>query len=1696
MFPRGMIFRMVFGIALLVLHKPVSGQVIAGMRVNGKVVKRGDTINVCTGSFVYYQSIAQNASTVTWKFKNGNPNSYSGALPPAIFYNTVGVDSTVQWAAGGNESDSTHIFIRVSDTRPVANFTFSPNNACANIPVQFTNLSTGSGLSYSWNFGDNNTSTEKDPAYPFLNAIGTGGTQAYQVSLITTNALGCSAFSVQTVTVKRIPDASIGVNDPTVDVGTQFNGLSTIKRCSNLPFYTFDFINRSTTTSINTSYTIQWGDNSPDTTFTNWPAGTVIPHEYPLGNSIMTVKVTGSDGCIGIKKYNIFLGSTPSGGLTSLGNEDICSDDSLRFAITSVPGNPNPPGTQYNFIVNDGSAAQVFQQPPPAEVSHYFRNGSCGYFSNYGIATYLNAFGAYLTIQNPCGTKSFAVVPIYVSGKPRASFNVSPSKTVCVNTNVTIQSTATYGAVVTSSNPLCTNNGKLVWAISPSAGYTITTGNTGSFNGNPANGNAWTGGTPLLNVNFTATGTYTVKQYVYNNRCGMDSTVQVICVRNPPQASFTMSKNSSCGPGSAVFTNTSPAGGCQGDNYEWQVTYTDPLGCSSGQNPAFAFINGTDINSVSPEIQFNVPGRYIIRLTVTAKDAGLGCSPAIKEDSFFVAGPPKVSINAINTICPDNDITPAANVSACYSPGPLEYQWTFTNGSPAASGNPDPGTVHYTALGTFPVQLTVTDRTCNTSTTATTNVSVIPRPVADAGNDKAICSGDSVQLGITGISGVTYQWSPVTGLSDPAVANPLVSLLYAGPGSDTTYGYKLVASTGADCFTEDSVYITVKRKPVIIVNPLNPQLCIGDSIKLVAGGADSYSWIPAASLDNSNSDTVYARPAVTTIYSLTGILQNGCSDTTAVPVIVHPDAKAEFTANSTVACTGVLLDTLIRVVPFPEGNNVYTWYANGLQIGSNNNGNFPSYPVNGAGRTVVIKLVTQSPFGCKPDSMEMTFNTIPGVTPQFTKNTAGGCGPLKVYFRNTSSLLNNILFSWDFGNGTTGTVTQPDSVTFNSSLFNRDTTYYITLKAFNGCDTILYKDSVKVFANARAAFNVSSVTGCSPFRAVITNLSSGNNFVYYWDFGDGSTDTTYTTGNFTHTYYTGFIDTFTIHLTAVNQCGRHSDSIDVVVSPATIQPLLTINGSSLTGCAPHTATFINNPSGAALLIVQYNDGSKPDTIAGSQKQFNHRFNNPGTYAVSIQMLNDCTDTTIIRPVTVFTPPDPSFSLSQVLVCTGATIQTNNTSQHSNAYVWDWGDSTTSTGFNASHTYTKAGIYEVHLLATLLNNFGTVCTISAMPVTVTVVDLVPANIDTGNMKPCVPYNLTVTAAGAQNARTIEWVFYDSSRTPAVFRATGITASYQYNNPGQYNVKLIVENAAGCRDSIVHHFRVYDVPGVELLPFNVTTCTTDTIIDLTITPVYSGFDALIYKWLINDELKAAGNPFSFRFQVPGNSTTSSTFSVKALVENTAGCGDTVQAGNLTIRPLLKPGIAVTPGSVLQQPDYTFTFTDTVITAIGRNYSWDFGDGRPPGNEKEVTHKYGDTGMYKVTLQVNDAITGCIETDTAKVFIEYVPGYLYVPNAICPGCSKPGLRYFLPQGTGLKDYRLRIFNALGQLIFETTGLDANGSPNEPWDGKWNGKILQQDSYGWQIEARYINETEWKGMLYPGSNRYRKAGFITVIK
>ena len=85
---------------------------------------------------------------------------------------------------------------------------------------------------------------------------------------------------------------------------------------------------------------------------------------------------------------------------------------------------------------------------------------------------------------------------------------------------------------------------------------------------------------------------------------------------------------------------------------------------------------------------------------------------------------------------------------------------------------------------------------------------------ANAGGDKNICKGDSVQLGVAVCNGCIYAWNPTTDLSDATAAQPLVF-----PTQTATYNLTVRdTSTGTLCDWTSTDTVTV------VVEPPCPQL--------------------------------------------------------------------------------------------------------------------------------------------------------------------------------------------------------------------------------------------------------------------------------------------------------------------------------------------------------------------------------------------------------------------------------------------------------------------------------------------------------------------------------------------------------------------------------------------------------------------------------------------------------------------------------------------------------------------------------------------------------------------------------------------------------------------------------------------------------------------------------------------------------
>ena len=121
-------------------------------------------------------------NTWKWNFGDGKTGTGQNASHKYTKAGTYNVTLTVSGPGGTNATTQT---ISVY-TSPKANFKATPTSGLSPLTVNFTDKSTGTITGWLWNFGDNQTSTDRNPSHAYTNP----GT--YAVTLTATNPGGSS----------------------------------------------------------------------------------------------------------------------------------------------------------------------------------------------------------------------------------------------------------------------------------------------------------------------------------------------------------------------------------------------------------------------------------------------------------------------------------------------------------------------------------------------------------------------------------------------------------------------------------------------------------------------------------------------------------------------------------------------------------------------------------------------------------------------------------------------------------------------------------------------------------------------------------------------------------------------------------------------------------------------------------------------------------------------------------------------------------------------------------------------------------------------------------------------------------------------------------------------------------------------------------------------------------------------------------------------------------------------------------------------------------------------------------------------------------------------------------------------------------------------------------------------------------------
>ncbi|MCX8482660.1 MAG: PKD domain-containing protein, partial [Crocinitomicaceae bacterium] len=700
---------------------------------NNLQVNAGSDVVLCAGS----AGVQLNASatggggsyTYSWTTASGNPanglscNNCSNpiATSPGQYELTV----------NGCNQDS-DIIVVTSASSPTANFTFTPNNACGNLPVQFTNTSTGNGLTYSWNFGDptsgNNTSTASNPTHTF-SATGAANVN-YNVTLTVTNSNGCSSTSTQVVTVKPLPVSTL------VDYAFDF------KNCDGTSFNMT--VNETNTSAGIANFQIQWGDGTADFSGPTFPVAG-ITHTYTTQEIFnLTYTLTGANGCTNTYTQIVSNITNPSIGAANPGGTNGCGPLQICFPLSNYTN--NHPSTTYRVNFGDGSPILNLPHPPPSVLCHTYTSSSCGYPGN--------AFTFRMKAINLCDSSEATITPIRVYSPPTANF--SNPAAACTNSSVAFTNLTT-GSYTSS----CSSASTFVWNFGDGTG-SVTVNNTATqFHA------------------FSSPGTYTVTLTASNVTCGSSTITRVICIENPPIPQYVISQNQGCVPFTTQVTNSSTSLNTCAVATAWTVTFNGNS-CNSSSG-SFSYVGGTSASSFSPNFQFNSPGTYSIQYSMTNS-----CGTFISTKAITAQSSPLISMSNLSTICAGQSANPAASFNSCYETIDT-YNWTFTNGSPASSSLANPPTITFNTAGNQIISLQAT----NACGTATASTSILVNPIPPLLNptvNSPLCVGSTAFFSATSVPGVVYHWSGPNGFSTTQQNFQINNITTGYSGTYSVYG--------------------------------------------------------------------------------------------------------------------------------------------------------------------------------------------------------------------------------------------------------------------------------------------------------------------------------------------------------------------------------------------------------------------------------------------------------------------------------------------------------------------------------------------------------------------------------------------------------------------------------------------------------------------------------------------------------------------------------------------------------------------------------------------------------------------------------------------------------------------------------------------------------------------------------------------
>ena len=1156
-------------------------------------------------------------------------------------------------------------------------------------------------------------------------------------------------------------------------------------------------------------------------------------------------------------------------------------------------------------------------------------------------------------------------------------------------------------------------------------------------------------------------GSYPVTLYIQNGDGCRDTVQRTMVMDSLPAVDFTMTADTICYGQSIIFTG-------QATNISsWLWDFGDGR-TSTYQTQKYSMTKiGLDT------------------VTLTVKDTK-GCSSYVTHTVYVKPTP---TANFSFTLHCIGDTTCFTDLSSIDTSAFIQsYNWNFGDNSGSSVQNPDH---YYQQTKNYYATLTVTsNEACSSRITRLIIFDSLSSPGFTVSN---ACMSDMTHFtDATTTPGSGYVTSRKWYFGDGGsliVSNPGVFTAEHIYRDTTTYNVTLVVTNSYGKTDSITKLITVHKKP--LANFTFNDTCytkpttFTDLSKQDGGSAlSAWNWNFGDTLSGTKDTSSLQNPTHAMSYPSTYTVQlitsntDGCSDTAYRSVVIDSLPDVAFTVQKDTMCFGYK-DHFYGI-----GKNITSWH---WDFGNGDTSKYqdPVYQYPRPG-TYIVTLTVKDLKGCSNFAVDTVFV---GAIPKAGFTIGASCMGDSTYFLDQTARSDGFITKWKWNFGDTASAANQSSTENPAHRFTAVGTYVTTLVVtdnYSCTDTVSH--FVNVYHHPKAAFSYHQV--CDPTTKVdFTDQSTRSDSKspiasYLWKFyQDDSSNLKDPSYQFIH-YDSCYQVTLTV--TDTNGC-QNTDTVKVCLRDS-----LTVDFTMPKVClgtrTPFKASYLPYTDSIASYTWNFGDGSAE--VITYHDTVSHVFPRPGTYNVVLSAVdtNGCS-VSITHQALIDSLPQPNFTFvtpdcDQPTSFEGSTRGGGN---FISTWSWNFGDvssgtANTSSLQNPNHLYaSNDSSYQVRL--SVMNFNGCVDSVtkpvvrnSCMTVYYTV------NTTTGCAKNPVYFKDHTTLSSSKGSATKwNWDFGDgNTETYTVYQDSIL---HVYSSAGTYKVSLTVYATvnnipfSNTYDSIVQIYR----PPIANFSFS-NACTNQ---EVYFTDSTQTFDSNLsgWQWTFNDPYST--DNFSSQQNPVHLYDSTGSFPAQLIVTDFNNCHDTIT------KPVVVHATPVAAFSV----SYNYSgITGQVLlnnlSTGASSYLWDFGDGSS-STEVSPVYRYSSVGVFDILLT---ATSDYLCSDTASSSYDLTSG-LYVPNSFAPGSDKPGINTFMPKGVNLKEYDVQVFSSWGNLLWESTKLDANGEPVEGWDGTYKGQPMPAGDYIWRIKAKFLDNSVWKGSDNGDGNK-KPYGMVLLIR